>query len=400
MPDAQPRSVQKGEISMRISGPNSHQHRLYPLVLISILACSVASLAGGSNGKHWGQSGTQLAISGAGPNSGPTAGGTTVTISGTGFTQSAAVAFGGVSASSVLYISSTQLQAVTPAHASGTVNMAVTQGPHNQSATLTGGYTYVSSSSSSTNSVSVSSASPSQGPTTGGTVVTITGTGFQTGNAVSFGSVQSTAVTVSSNTQIQAMSPPESAGTVAVTVTNSSAQSSSLPSAFTYTSAPSVTSISPNSGPVTGGSTVTILGSGFQSGATVTFGGIAAQSVTIVGSTQIQAVTPVSPAGTVSITVTNSNSQSGTLASVFSYFHTVGLAWADNSSGLSGFNVYRSSTSGGPYTRINSTLLPATTFTDSSVQAGQTYFYVTTAVNSSNVESGYSNQAQTVVPSP
>ena len=385
---------------MRISGPNSHQHRLYLLAFISILTCSAASLAGGSNGKHWGQSGTQLAIGGVGPNSGPTGGGTTVTISGTGFTQSASVAFGGVSASSVLYISSTQLQAVTPAHASGTVNVAVTEGPRNQSATLTGGYTYVSSSSSSTNSLSVSSASPNQGPTTGGTVVTITGTGFQTGNTVSFGSVQSTAVTVSSNTQIQAMSPAENAGTVAITVTNSSAQSSSLPSAFTYTSGPAVTSISPNSGPVTGGSTVTILGSGFQSGATVTFGGIAATSVTIVSSTQIQAVTPVSPAGTVSIAVTNTNSQSGTLASAFTYFHTVGLAWADSSSSVSGFNVYRSSTSGGPYTRINSTLLPSTTFTDINVQAGQTYFYVTTAVSSSNVESGYSNQAQTVVPSP
>ena len=382
---------------MRISGPNSHQYRLYPLVVVSILACSVASLAGGSKGKQWGQSGA-LAISGLGPNSGPSTGGTTITLSGSGFTPSASVAFGGASASSVLYISSTELQAIAPAHAGGTVSVSVTETPHNQSAMLASGYTYLSSSS--TNNVRVSGASPSQGPTTGGTVVTITGTGFQTGNTVSFGSVQSTAVTVSSDTQIQAMSPAESAGTVAITVTDSTTQSSSLPSAFTYTSGPSVTSISPNSGPVTGGSTVTILGSGFQSGATVAFDGIAAVSVTVVSSTQIQAVTPVSPAGTVSIAVTNTNSQSGTLASAFTYFHTVGLTWADSSSGASGFNVYRSSTSGGPYTRINSALLPSTTFTDSSVQAGQTYFYVTTAVNSSNAESGYSNQAQALVPSP
>jgi hypothetical protein len=298
----------------------------------------------------------------------------------------------------VLYISSTQLQAVTPAHASSTVSVSVTENPHNQSATLASGYTYVSSSS--TNSLSVSSASPSQGPTTGGTVVTITGKGFQSGATVSFGSVQSTAVTVSSDTQVQAMSPAESAGTVAITVTDPTAQSSSLPSAFTYTSGPSVTSISPNSGPVTGGNTVTILGSGFQSGATVTFGGIAALSVTIVGSTEVQAVTPVSPAGTVSVAVKNTDSQSGTLASAFTYFHTVGLTWASSSSSASGFNIYRSSTSGGPYTRVNSALLPSTTFTDSKVQAGQTYFYVTTAVNSSNVESGYSNQAQAVIPSP
>ena len=188
--------------------------------------------------------------------------------------------------------------------------------------------------------------------------------------------------------------------TVPITVTDPNAQSASLPSGFTYSSAPAVSSVSPNSGPVTGGTTVKILGSGFQSGASVTFGGIAATSVTVVSSTEVQAVSPVSSAGTISIGVTNTDSQSATLASAFTYFHTVTLSWTDGSSGVSGFNVYRGLTSGGPYARVNSNLVSGTSFSDDHVQAGQTYFYVTTAVDASNAESEYSNQAQVIVPSP
>ncbi|HEV2246034.1 MAG TPA: hypothetical protein VGW37_05215, partial [Terriglobia bacterium] len=83
----------------------------------------------------------------------------------------------------------------------------------------------------------------------------------------------------------------------------------------------------------------------------------------------------------------------------FTYYHTVGLSWTDSSTVVSGYNVYRSSTSGGPYTRLNSNLVSGTAFSDLNVQAGHTYFYVTTAVNTSSQESSYSNQAQAVVPS-
>jgi len=383
---------------MRIVGPNSGQRHFLLLSIFSILSFSVAtSFAWGFQGKGWGHSTNQLSISSVGPGSGPATGGTTVILSGSDFSPSASVFFGGTSAQSVVVVSSTELQAVTPAHTGGTVSVTVTENPHNQSATLPGGFTYASASST---TLGISGASPADGPTSGGTVVTITGKGFQAGAGVKFGGSQSTAVTVSSSTQINAMSPAGSSGTVSITVTDPNAQSASLPSGFTYTSAPAVSSVSPNSGSVTGGTTVKILGSGFQSGASVTFGGIAATSVTLVSSTEIQAVSPVSAAGTVSIAVTNTDSQSATLASAFTYFHTVTLSWTDSSSGVSGFNVYRSSTSGGPYTRLNSTLLSGTSFNDDNVQAGQTYFYVTTAVNSSNAESAYSNQAQAIVPSP
>ncbi len=81
--------------------------------------------------------------------------------------------------------------------------------------------------------------------------------------------------------------------------------------------------------------------------------------------------------------------------------HQVQLSWgASSSSGVTGYNVYRGSVSGGPYTKINSALIVGTTYSDSSVQAGKTYFYVTTALNGSGTESAYSNEVQATVPSP
>lgn len=80
---------------------------------------------------------------------------------------------------------------------------------------------------------------------------------------------------------------------------------------------------------------------------------------------------------------------------------SVTLSWnASTSSGVDGYNLYRGTVSGGPYTRLNSTLNTTMSATDNTVAAGQTYYYVTTAVNSAGTESAYSNQVQAIVPSP
>lgn len=79
--------------------------------------------------------------------------------------------------------------------------------------------------------------------------------------------------------------------------------------------------------------------------------------------------------------------------------HTVGLSWdASTSQDVVGYNVYRGPSSNGPYTKINTTLDQLTSYSDSTVQGGQTYFYVTTAVDSMGNESEYSNQTQAVIP--
>ncbi len=79
--------------------------------------------------------------------------------------------------------------------------------------------------------------------------------------------------------------------------------------------------------------------------------------------------------------------------------HSVNLSWSDNQ-GVIGYNVYRGTVSGGPYSKINDVLDPSTSYADSGVSAGKTYYYVVTAVDNSQIESGYSNQAKAVIPSP
>jgi hypothetical protein len=79
--------------------------------------------------------------------------------------------------------------------------------------------------------------------------------------------------------------------------------------------------------------------------------------------------------------------------------HTVDLSWSA-STGAVGYNVYRGTVSGGPYSMINTSLDGTTAYTDNTAVSGQAYYYVATAVNSASQESGYSNQAQAMIPNP
>ena len=83
--------------------------------------------------------------------------------------------------------------------------------------------------------------------------------------------------------------------------------------------APSVTGVSPSSGPLAGGTPVTITGTGFAPGAKVTFSGVAATDVVVASTTNITAKTPASPEGKAGVTVTNVDGQSVTLADAFTF---------------------------------------------------------------------------------
>ena len=80
--------------------------------------------------------------------------------------------------------------------------------------------------------------------------------------------------------------------------------------------------------------------------------------------------------------------------------HSVDLSWNPSASTVNGYNVYRGSKTGGPYSKINPSLDGTTTYADGSVQAGQTYFYVTTAVATDGTESTFSNEVNAVIPTP
>ena len=203
--------------------------------------------------------------------------------------------FGSVAATNVVVVNSTTITATTPAASAGVVPVTVTVG--GQSGGLTNGYTYVVK-------PTVSSVSPNSGSVAGGTAVTITGTNFAAGATVTLLLAVASSIVVVNSTTITATTPADSAGVVTVTVTVGG-QSGSLASAFTYIGQPTLSGVSPNSGPVAGGTAVTITGTNFAAGATVTFGSVAATNLVVVNSTTITAITPAGSTGAVTVTVTN-----------------------------------------------------------------------------------------------
>ncbi len=221
------------------------------------------------------------AITGVVPPSGSPTGGTAVTITGTGLTGATAVTFGTSAAASFTDVSSAEVIAVSPAHATGTVNLVVTT-PGGKTATVAADqFTFGTP-------PTIMSISPPAGPPSGGTVVTIVGTGFTGTVHVAFGAVAATSVTRLSNTQLHAVSPPKAAATVGVSVTTAAGTSPTTGAdAFTYAPVPTVTGVSPTTGSTKGGTSVTITGTGFTGATKVAFGTTSAAHFVVVSSTKI-----------------------------------------------------------------------------------------------------------------
>lgn len=160
---------------------------------------------------------------------------------------------------------------------------------------------------------------PSSGSTAGGTSVTLTGTNFASGCTVDFGGSAGVGTAVPNSTTITTTTPSHAAGAVTVTVTCASG-SASLMNGFTFNNAPSIVSVNPTS--ALPGATVTIIGTGFQIGATVSFGGVASPTVTFVNATTLQAVVPNISPGPATIVVTNPDA----LSASFNGFAVISLA--------------------------------------------------------------------------
>ena len=235
-------------------------------------------------------------ITSVSPASGPATGGTQLTITGTNFATGATVRVGGTLATGITLVSSTQLRATTPAGSAGARDVQVTN-PGGSSATQAGAFTYTATPTTPT----LTSVSPTSGPTTGGTTITLTGANFVSGATVRVDGVAATNVVFSSATQVTARTPAGSAGARDVQITNPNGQSATRAGAFTYTAmsttTPSPKSVSPRSGPTVGGTLITVSGNYFESGATIRIGGVAATGVTFVNSRTLTARTPAMPAG-------------------------------------------------------------------------------------------------------
>jgi hypothetical protein len=258
---------------------------------------------------------TAPTLSSVSPTSGPTSGGTVITLTGTNFVSGATVRVGGAAATGVTFVSATQVRATTPAGTAGARDVQIIN-PNGQSATRTGAFTYTT-----TSAPTLSGVSPTSGPTTGGTVITLTGTNFVSGATVRVGGASATGVTFVSATQVRATTPAGTAGARDVQIINPNGQSATRTGAFTYTTTATITltSLSPTSGPTSGGTVITLTGTNFVSGATVRVGGVAASAVTFLSATQVRATTPAGTAGARDVQITNPNGQSATRAGAFTY---------------------------------------------------------------------------------
>ncbi|WP_249644683.1 ice-binding family protein [Nocardia sputi] len=269
-----------------------------------------ALLDGTSNPMPYTYGGGLPNLSGINPASGSATGGTTVVLTGTNFTGATAVSFGGTPATSFTVNSPTQITAVAPAHAAGTVLVTVTTAVGTSNGVA---FTYIAV-------PTLASVTPSSGPPSGGTVVVLTGTGLTGATAVSFGGTPATLFTVNSDTQITVLTPAHAAGTVQVTVTTPGGTSNGV--AFTYIAVPTLISVTPSSGPPSGGTVVVLTGTGLTGATAVSFGGTPATLFTVNSDTQITVLTPAHAAGTVQVTVTTPGGTSNGV----SYTYASGLA--------------------------------------------------------------------------
>jgi hypothetical protein len=258
-----------------------------------------------------GTGGGALAVTGVSPDLGTTAGGESVTISGSGFTGVAAVDFGTVAATSFKVVSPAEITAVSPAETAGHVDVTVVTGSGTSPISTADEFIYYA-----TGDPAIGTISPEFGPIMGGTLVQIDGVNLTGATSVDFGSVPAVFKVVSA-TEITATSPVvTSAGSVIVMVTTP-VGSASAATPFSYAAVPSISAITPASGPPSGGTTVTITGTNLSGASAVDFG-TQAVPFTVVSPTEITAVSPAGAVGAVTVKVTTPGG-STSAATPFSY---------------------------------------------------------------------------------
>lgn len=257
-------------------------------------------------------------IAGLAASSGPTTGGNVVEVQGGWFIQNqTTVQWNGVNLpAGVTFVNSNLLRVTVPPSAAGPVPVRVLAGPAGSvQASNEVQYSYVTGLSAPT----ITSVDPSTGFVTGGIPVQINGAGFSlAGSRVRFGPYEATVTSRLANRIIATLPNVAAAGPVPVVVENADGVTAVSGSPFLYTFPPIVAppsvlaagGVVPAAGPVAGGTAVTITGENFIAGATVTFNGVPATDVQVLGNTQILAVTPAGVEGSADVIVTTTNGAS------------------------------------------------------------------------------------------
>ncbi|BCY13716.1 IPT/TIG domain-containing protein [Actinoplanes sp. L3-i22] len=221
-------------------------------------------------------------ITSVAPTSGTLTGGGTLTITGTNLTGTTTVTVGGAPCGSVVVVSPTSVTCTLPPGSAGAADVVVTS--PNGTDTKTGAYTYLAT-------PTVTSVSPVGGPLVGGGTLTITGTGLTGTSAVSIGGAPCTSVVVVSPTSVTCVIPPGIAGAVNVVATAPGGTATRL-AGYTYYGLPSITTVLPVSGPLTGGGQMTVTGTNLTGTSAISVGGNPCTSVTVVSPTQATCTIP------------------------------------------------------------------------------------------------------------
>ena len=162
--------------------------------------------------------------------------------------------------------------------------------------------------------------SPHSGPAAGGQSVTVTGWGFQPGAQVTVGGAAASQVTVVTSTLITLTTPAGSAGVTSIRVVNPDGGTGTLAGVYTYEATPTITAVTPSTGTIAGGESVTVRGTGFAADSVVTIGGVEAYNVTVVDADTVTAIVPVgTKAGAAIVEVTNPGVGSADLDDGFTY---------------------------------------------------------------------------------
>jgi len=253
---------------------------------------------------------TGLAITQVSPPIGPSAGGTSVTITGQNLANTCTFTFGGTTSSNTTFTSASSMTTTTPAHSAGTVDVGVTCGTDQY--TLANGFTYTAA------APQLTSVAPGFGSTNGGTVVTINGSNLRSSCGVFFDNMTSKILSTALPDKITVESPAHAAGTSDVSL-RCIDTTATLKSAFAYTSAdepsPSISDVDPLVGSV--GQRITIKGSRFRTSDVVTFGDTRATIVSTASDSHVVEV-PSVPVGKIAINLADSYGHLTTTGPIFS----------------------------------------------------------------------------------
>lgn len=253
----------------------------------------------GSTSFTWTVTNVGPVVTGLSPSSGPGVGGTVVKVAGTNFQDATAVDFGTTPATiKSVNGAGTQVTVTSPTHLTGTVDVTVTARGDTSSTSSADRFTYLGP--------VITSLSATAGPTVGGAKLKIHGTGLSGATSVTFGSTPATGLKANkAGTLITVVVPANAPGGVTVTVTTPGGISAATADDLYTYEGPSVTSVSPDSGPAAGGTKVTIVGTFLKGATAVSFGTTHASSFTVNGrGTSIKVDAPAGTGGTVDITVT------------------------------------------------------------------------------------------------